>query len=70
MVHVGDLKVEEVKEGRVVDGERGRHLFIFYFIFLWYIIHFFLSGSRAQGPRPNPGASALRREGVAPRREA
>ena len=23
MVHVGGLKVEEVKEGRVVDGERG-----------------------------------------------
>ena len=23
MVHVGSLKVEEVKEGRVVDGERG-----------------------------------------------
>ena len=24
MVHVGGLKVEEGKEGRVVDGERGR----------------------------------------------
>ena len=23
MVHVGGLKVEEVEEGRVVDGERG-----------------------------------------------
>ena len=41
MVHVGDLKVEEVKEGRVVDGERGRHLFIFYFLFFGTLSIFF-----------------------------
>ena len=29
MVHVGSLKVEEVKEGRVVDGERGHAFFVF-----------------------------------------